>query len=100
MKKAIAIIILVLLILAGICAVTNPSREAHIDAIQEAYMGKLDNNSFDFLDGKSLTRIVLNESLEYKSYGVCSTSAVMNRNLAFGILGHVFVMDQPIEKKK
>ena len=99
MKKAIAIIVLVLLILAGICAVTNPKKEAHIDAIQEAYMGKLDSNSFGFLDGKSLTRIVLNETLEYKSYGLCSTSSVMNRNLAFGIFGHVFVLDQPIDKK-
>jgi len=98
MKKTVAIII-VLACLAGICALTNPDKEAHIAAIQDAYAGKLDSNSFDFLDGKSLTQIILNESLDYKSYGLCSTSSIMNRSLAFGIFGHVFVMDQPIEKK-
>lgn len=99
MKKAIVTIVVVLIVLAAICAVTNPDREAHIDAIQESYIGKLDSNSFDFLDGKSLTRIVLNESLNYKSYGLWSTSGVMDHNLAFGIFGHVFVMDEPIKKK-
>ena len=99
MKKATAIIAVVLIVLAAICAATNPDREAHIDAIQESYMGKLDSNSFDFLDGKSLTRIVLNKSIDYKSYFLWSTSGTKNRNLAFGIFGHVFVMDQPIEKK-
>ena len=36
MKKVLLTIVLILVILAGACALTNPSKEKHIDAIQDA----------------------------------------------------------------
>ncbi|MBP3220388.1 MAG: hypothetical protein J6M37_08020 [Prevotella sp.] len=94
MKKVLLTIVLVLALLAGACALMNPSKEKHIDAIQEAYMGNLDSKSLDFLDGKSLTKIVLKGTLDYKSYGLCSTGRIMGKDVSFGILGHVFVVDK------
>ena len=94
MKKVLLTIVLIIALLAGACALTNPSKEKHIDAIQEAYMGNLDSKSLDFLDGKSLTKIVLKGTLDYKSYGVCSTGRILDKDVSFGILGHVFIVDK------
>lgn len=95
MKKVLLTIVLILVILAGACTLTNPSKEKHIDAIQDAYMGNLDDKSYDFLDGKSLTKIVLQNTLDYKSFGLCSTGRILDKkDVSFGILGHVFVLEK------
>lgn len=94
MKKVLLTIVLILVILAGASALTNPSKEKHIDAIQDAYMGNLDDKSYDFLDGKSLTKIVLQNTLDYKSFGLCSTGRILDKDVSFGILGHVFVLEK------
>jgi len=99
MKKALLIIVIVIGVLAAACALTVPSKEKHAEAIAEALAGDLDDKSYDLLDGKSLTKIALKETLSYKSYALCSTGRLLGKDVSFGILGHVFVVDANLKRK-
>jgi len=99
MKKALLIIVVIVGVLAAACALTVPTKEKHVDAIARALAGNLDDKSYDLLDGKSLTKIALKETLSYKGYVLCSTGRMLGKDVSFGILGHVFVVDANMKKR-
>ena len=101
MKKFFIIVIIIVLV-AGVCVITCPNKQAHKDAIMELVNSKLnkeldksveaDGAVFVSALGSKIIEFVLDNRLEVKNYFVCSIGLLGSekKTITFGLLGHVF----------
>lgn len=93
MKKTLTIIFTAVVVLAVACFFFNPAKERHVDAITEHYAKKFSVDSQNAVDARSYSRLVLNHALKYDDYVLFSKGSMLGEPLSFGIMGHVFVLD-------
>jgi len=109
MKRSLRILIPIVLI-AGICALTCPNKEQHTESIQEAFANHLESqlgakgesdpdagfHQFSSHLGGGMMKMLLQDKLTVKNYGVCSIGKLEVREksstVSVGILNTVFTV--------
>uniref|UniRef100_A0AB33J7J5 GYF domain-containing protein n=1 Tax=Prevotella sp. GTC17259 TaxID=3236795 RepID=A0AB33J7J5_9BACT len=99
-------------IILGILAITNPSREDHNAAIQQAVKEVLNTQQYDsdediFSQGmeiisglitRHMTSAIVDQMLEVDNYGIFSIGTIhlngKSHTISYGILGHVYTFDK------
>lgn len=109
MKRSLRIIIPIVLI-AGICALTCPNKQQHTESIQEAFTNHLEGQlgakgendpdagfrQFSSHLGGGMMKLLLQDNLTIKNYGVCSIGKLEVRGksstVSVGVLNTVFTV--------
>lgn len=95
--------ILLLVILVGAAAFTNPNEQAHKDKLAEAINTELQANAQSLgtvgkalgsLLSGSISKLLADPALEYHSNILYSTGTLQDKTVTIGLFGQVFTTDE------